>query len=41
MALHMVDDPQDQQDDYSDNSGGGGGGGSIAEGCKKCQIDVV
>ncbi|MFN8249111.1 MAG: C1 family peptidase [Ferruginibacter sp.] len=25
MALHMVDDPQDQQDDYNDNSGGGGG----------------
>ncbi len=24
MALHMVDDPQDQQD-YNDNSGGGGG----------------
>lgn len=36
MALHMVDDPQDQQDDYNDNSGsgggrrpGGGGGGSL------------
>ena len=27
MALHMVDDPQDQQDDYNENSGGGGGGG--------------
>ena len=25
MALHMVDDPQDQQDDFNDNSGGGGG----------------
>ncbi|MFT3980278.1 MAG: C1 family peptidase [Ferruginibacter sp.] len=26
MALHMVDDPQDQNDqDYNDNSGGGGG----------------
>jgi hypothetical protein len=25
MALHMVDDPQDQQEDYNDNSGGGGG----------------
>lgn len=37
MALHMVDDPQDQNDDYNDNSGGGGqnrntggGGGLIA-----------
>lgn len=25
MALHMVDDPQDQQDDYNENTGGGGG----------------
>lgn len=32
MALHMVDDPQDQQDDYSDNSGGGGGGGRSSGG---------
>ena len=37
MALHMVDDPQDQnEEDYNDNSGGGGrntgggGGGLIA-----------
>lgn len=38
MALHMVDDPQDQnEEDYNDNSGGGGGrntggGGSGAGG---------
>ena len=32
MALHMVDDPQDQQEDYNDNSGGGGGGGGRSGG---------